>query len=198
MKTVCVRILIAGLLCSILALAACSAGGGSSSGSSGATPSATTKPKPTGVPAITAATCAQLLSLAEANQITGVSATTIRVDSSSALSSCNYETKPYIASVVLSFSSGNAAQLASHMATQQQQLQQQNAGATLKSVTGLGDAAYEEIVPIPGFSTHYHLFVADGAVLLEVTNPGAYDPSGGDSAALAQLEHVAQTVLPRL
>jgi hypothetical protein len=120
------------------------------------------------------------------------------VDSSSAVSSCNYEIKPYVASVVLTFISGSASELPSLMATQQQQLQQQGAGGKVKSVSGLGDGAFEEVAPIPSFPTHYHFFVAYGAVVLEVTNPGAHEPSGGDSAALAQLQQVAQIVLSRL
>jgi hypothetical protein len=187
-----------------LGMAACSSGGTTGSTTPNGTPGANAtqtppKPsaKPTALPTIDAAFCAKVLSLSEANRYTGFSAANIRVttNKSGVGGSCNYESSAFKATVFMAFlpnAGSNAIQEAGA------QIAQANPQAVVTPVNGLGDSAISVVNPLPGLGTQYHLFLAYGAVMIDVVNPGLYVPTGGDSAALAALTTIARVVISRL
>ncbi len=184
-----------------VAITACGAGSSGGSGASGASPTQTAAPKvkPTKVPTIDAAFCTHIMTLAEASQMTGFSATNIRVQKTSGGGdggSCNYEAKPYYATVFLAFfpSGGGATTLQSIGA----KITQENPQAKVTTISGLGDQAIAIVNPIQGVLIQYHVMVIYGAVMIDVVNPGQYIPSGGDSAAIATLTTIAQQTVSRV
>lgn len=182
-----------------VAIAACGAGSSGGSSSSGASPTQTAAPvKPTKVPTIDAAFCAHIMTLIEANQMTGFSATNIRVQQTSDNNggSCNYESKPYYATVFLAFfPSGGGASALQAVGSQ---ITQANPAAKVTTISGLGDQAIAIVNPIQGIVTQYHVMVIYGAVMIDVVNPGKNVPSGGDSAAIAALTNIARQAISRV
>lgn len=192
-----IGLFLCGLALSV-AITACGAGSSGGGGSPTQT-AAPVKVKPTTVPTIDAALCTRIMTLAEAGQMTGFSATNIRVQKTSgsdAGGSCNYEAKPYYATVFLAFfpSGGDAAALQSIGA----KITQENPQATVTPISGLGDQAIAIVNPIGGVLTQYHVMVIYGAVMIDVVNPGKYLPSGGDSAAIATLTQIARQAVSRI
>lgn len=140
------------LLVGLLALTACSgtSAGNTNSGtgaSSAAAPTATATPKPTpaGVPKITLTYCQGLMTVAEANQFMQPQspANTIRVDSSTAGGSCNYEYAQFHSVVSVLFLPFHQGASLDAIATQSLAQDQNQPGTqiTKVSVSGMGDQA---------------------------------------------------------
>jgi hypothetical protein len=183
------------VLCAALWVAGCG-------GSSGATSGGNTPPAGTATVAHTAkaptltdsASCEKLMSLSEANQIMGATATTIRVVASDEEDggSCNYETQPFHATVFVAFfaSAGVSLQAASAAITGNPKF-----AGTTSAVTGVGDQALFIVNPIPGTSiTQYHLMVTVGTLLMDTVIPSSQPDN---NTALSRLKQVAQLVLSR-
>ena len=187
-------------LCGSLALAACGPSGGGTStpgnstgGQSGA-PTATTKPahKPTWPLTINQAFCDGLMSVTEAGQIMSAPVKTDRVISASDGGSCNYETAPYKAAVFVAFlpNAGDLHALANTISSEP------GFAGSVTPVSGIGDQAFELVNPIPNTSIiQYHLMVADGGVILDITVPNS---SAGAGAIFPKLTQIAQLEIGRL
>ncbi len=141
------------LLIGLLALAACSnasagagaGGNGNGTGTQSPTATATPKPTPAGVPAITLTYCQGLMTVAEANQFMQPQspANTIRVDSSTAGGSCNYEYTKFHSVVSVLFLPFHQGASLDAIATQSLAQDQSQPGTqiTKVSVSGVGDQA---------------------------------------------------------
>jgi hypothetical protein len=174
-------------------------------------PTATPRPKPTKVPAITMALCEQMVTVAQANQITNppTPATTIRVQSSAKGGSCNYEYAPLQGTISLlfgAFPGGSLSDLAN------QALRGEVASGkvtTAEPVSGLGDQAYFGGVTsslafsgITIIEKQQALYVVDGSVIF-VVSAGLVNGAGGignvtDTQALVEFKQIAQLVLAQL
>jgi len=150
MKTLRTIVLLAVVVCGILALSACSLTTGSSTG--GGTPTvgatATPKAKPTGVPALTVPYCTQLMTVAEANTFMKppTPATNIRVDNGQSGGSCNYEYAQFKSVVTVTFVAYKGSQTPQDEqnalnAAASQISSVQGATVTTAMVSGVGDAA---------------------------------------------------------
>lgn len=174
-------------------------------------PTATPRPKPTKVPAITMAFCQQVMSVAQANQITNppTAATTIRVQSSANGGTCNYEYAPLRGTISLLFGAYPGGSL-SVLANQALRGSFANSKVTTAElVNGLGDQAYFGVVTsslsIAGATIsekQQDLYVVDGSVLFEV-NAGLVNGAGGignvtDTQALVEFKQIALLVLAQL
>jgi hypothetical protein len=131
----------------LILLVACSGTATAANGTPALTtaPTATPKPKPTGVPKITAALCQQLMTVAEANQTMKPAspATTIRVDSTTQGGSCNYEYSRFHTVVSVLFLPYQSAASLDTIATQSlaEFKNDQGAKVTKTTVSGVGDQA---------------------------------------------------------
>lgn len=134
----------------LILLAACSGTATAANGTS--SPTATAKPKPTGVPKITAALCQQLMTVAEANQIMKPAspATTIRVDSTTRGGSCNYEYSRFHTVVSILFLPYQSSASLDTIATKSLAQVQNTPGAkvTKTTVSGVGDQALYIALPV--------------------------------------------------
>lgn len=191
---------VAAALCGSLALTACgSTGGGTSTtgnptGGQSAQPTATTKPahKPTWPLTINQAFCDNLMSVSESGQIMGAAVTADRVISTGDTGSCNYETAPYKAAVFVAFlPSASGLQAIANAITSTPGF-----AGTVTSVSGIGDQAIQIVNPIPNTTIiQYHLMVADGGVILDITVPNS---SAGAATVFGKLTQVAQLEIGRL
>lgn len=193
------------VLCGALVLAACGAGGTSSTGSAPTPKPTVVKAKPTGVPTITVPFCQGILTVAEANQIMqpATPATNIRIDSSPAGGSCNYEYAQFKSVVSILFlpyhgptpvTAQGFQALVVNLASQ--------GGATITTqaiVSGVGDQA--TFLAVTGHADSLTikqdtLYVLDGSVLMAFGNfaPG----SSPDATQQGYLTQVGQLVVSRL
>lgn len=182
-----------------VAATACS---GASSGGAGtpttgdATATSAARPKPTGVPAITVAFCQGLMTVAEANTFMkpATAATSIRVDTSPAGGSCNYEYAQFQSVVTVHFlpyQGGSLTALANQIANTP------STTVTTKPVSGVGDQALFVAATITSVNLRQdYLDAVDGAVLLQCFNPNV--GAASDDAQLAALTQVCQQVIARL
>lgn len=174
-------------------------------------PTATPRPKPTKAPPITVALCQQIMSVAQANQIThpSTAATTIRVQSTAQGGSCNYEYAPLrgtISILIGDYPGGSLSDLAN------QALRGTFANSkvtTAEPVSGLGDQAYfggvTSSLSFSGITIgekQQELFVVDGKVVF-IISAGLVNGAGGignvtDAQALAEFEQIAPLVLAHL
>lgn len=197
------------LVCGSLIIAACGASPTGTAGNTTTKPAtattATPKHKPTSLPTIDLSFCQSLLSVVEANQFMhpATPATNIRIDTSPAGGSCNYEYAPYKSTVTVLFlpyagpkpvTEQQFGAFATQMAAQ--------SGATVFSsvpVSGAGDAAI--FVAAGGNADGITikqdtLYVVYGSVLIAFGNfsPG----SSLDATQQGYLTQVATLVVSRL
>lgn len=132
------------------------------------------------------------MSVTEAGQIMNAAVKTDRVISTSKGGSCNYETAPYKAAVFVAFlpSAGGLQPIANAITSEP------GFAGSVTPVSGIGDQAFEIVNPIPNTSIiQYHLMVADGGVILDITVPNS---SAGAAAIFAKLTQIAQLEIGRL
>jgi hypothetical protein len=194
-----------------VAVAACSLATTNTGGSTGgATPTvaatATAKPKPTGVPAITVPYCQSVMTVAEANQIMSppTPATTIVANSAATGGSCHYHASPTTITLNIFFETwtGPAPIPQQDITAAIAQL----AGlpgvtvTTFTTVNGVGDQAAFIVATATrqGVTINANVFyVLDGGVLF-----GCYTFSGAGIASApgtqSQLQQCAQLVVSRL
>jgi hypothetical protein len=200
------------LLCSLLALAACSSGGTSSGGTSsgsggsssnGASPTATA-PGPTatiGLQQITVAYCTKLLPLATANQIIPSSSPATSItqgNPNNALSgACNYVVSPSQVLLVIYFIPYHGPDPIPQSDIQSELSQAAGTNltiTTLNMVSGIGDqAAYVEVTGSEnGNSTTIHIFyVLEGSFIFDCFTESYLSPV---MASQSQLQQCATTV----
>lgn len=156
------------------------------------------------MPKITVALCQQLLTVAEANQIMKppIAATTIRVDSTTAGGSCNYEYAQFKSVVSIAFLPFQQGQSLSAAANQITSRTSSLPNATVKTtmVSGVGDQALfvSAKATVQGISFWDDgLDVAYGNVLFAFAN-FKVPATSSDAAQQAMLTQVAQLALSRI
>lgn len=175
---------------------ACASGGSTASNGGSSTITApqptTVKTKPQSMVKVDQALCDRILSLTEAGQITQTTVMNDRVITTAAGGSCNYETAPYKAVAVVTFSPGGITLLQGIQTALQNQ---PDFKGSITPITGLGDAAIAVVNPLTVGLIQYRVIVAYGVVLINCVLPNS---AAGDSTSISQLKQIAQKVVDRL
>jgi hypothetical protein len=174
-------------------------------------PTATPRPKPTKVPTVTMALCLQMLSVAQANQITTppTAATSIRVQSAAQGGSCSYEYAPLRDTISILFGAYPGGSLSDLANRALHGTFANGKVTTAEPISGLGDQAYFGAVTgslsfsgITISQKQQTLSVVDGSVIFLVS-AGLVNGAGGignvaDVQALDEFKQIALLVLAQL
>jgi hypothetical protein len=164
-----------------------------SSSTTATTATAATKSKPTGPVKVDQSLCDRILTKTEVGQTTSTTVNNIRVISTDEGGSCNYETAPAKASLVVTFYSLQGVDALDMVVAQLKN--NPDFMGTITPVSDLGDKAIFIVNPITPKLIQYRLMVAYGTLWLDFILPNS---SAGDAAASNQVQQLAKLALGRI
>jgi hypothetical protein len=176
-----------------LLLAGCSSSSSSAAGPDGSAPSGAGD-----LTAIDQALCDRILTKAEVGAIAQTTVTNVKVITTGSGGSCNYETAPNKAAMVVVFFFGSSDAGPGVILQAMADSITKNPGFTgsVTPVSGFGDAAQAIVNPIPNTAViQYDLFIAQRNYVVGFQYPNS---QAGEAVAIGQLKQAAQLALPRI